>query len=173
MAALGQLAGLENLYPIALYHPFVLQLVQLAVLYWLLQPEARELGFPNGWYLGAVFYLLGNFVNQDYLSPQSAGYFLLTVFFGLLLGRERWLKDYRTAWGYKVLLGLVFIGLTFTHFLSSLVALVVLGVLALRERKAFLTLLLFCSVVIVAWNPGWAFNFSCSGSSRPLCCPLW
>jgi len=147
-----QIAGMGEIYPLVQYYPFVLHLIMLPVLFWLFKLPALNIQAPNAWYLGGAFYLLANFINQDYFCPQSMTYFLLSVFITLLVDRSRWLTGLNRALGYKVSAILIIIALALSHILSSLVALGFLMVFSLFDRKRFVNLVLLGIIVVIAWN---------------------
>lgn len=151
-SVLWMITGVDEIYPIVLYYPFVLHLLMFTLLLWMFKKLTFEINIPNGWYLGGVVYLLANFVNQDYFSPQSFAYYLLTFIIILLIDRKQWLKSHKRAVGFKLMLILTFTALAVSHILSSLVALTLFAVFSLFERKTFFTLTLFSFVVLVAWT---------------------
>ncbi len=143
--------GIEEIYPLVLFYPFFLHLLMLSVIFWLLKQPAQKINVPNGWYLGGIIYLLANFINQDYFSPQSMSYFLLAVYITLLINRDQWLNS-SLACGYKLILILILVVLVISHILSSLVALCLLLVFFLFQRRVFLNLVLLGLVVLGAWT---------------------
>jgi len=151
-AAVWLVTGIEEIYPLVLYYPFILHLILLGVLFWFFKMPVLNIKAPNTWYLGGVIYLLANFINQDYFCPQSMAYFLLTVLITLLVNRSQWRISLNRALGYKISLVLIFITLAISHILSSLVALGLLVIFSLFNRKTFINLLLLGIIVIIAWN---------------------
>lgn len=151
-AALWIATGLESIYPAALLYPAFLHSLMAMVIYWMLRQPAQDIGFPNAWYLAGAFYLIANFVNQDYFSPQSVGYFLLSLITVLLVDRKRWLCDQDRIYGYKITLLILFAALAMTHILSSLVALALFIVFNRFDKKTYFNLVLFSIVVLVSWT---------------------
>jgi len=151
-AVIWLVTGIEEIYPLVLIYPVFLHLLMLTVLFWLLRQPALKISTPNGWYLGGAIYLLANFINQDYFSPQSMSYYLLGIIITLLINRAQWLINPNRALGYKLIIILLFLTLVISHILSSLVALSLLGVFFFFERKTFYNLVILSLVVLGAWT---------------------
>ncbi|MGI6129521.1 MAG: hypothetical protein ACOYEO_05450 [bacterium] len=151
-AAFWITTGIESIYPVALLYPVFMHSLMALVLYWLLREPTQDIGFPNAWYLAGAFYLIANFVNQDYFSPQSVGYFLLSIITVLLVHRKDWLYAQEKMIGYKIALFLLFAALTMTHILSSLVALALFIVFYRFEKETYVNIVLFSIVVLVSWT---------------------
>jgi len=150
--AMWLMGGMDEIYPLVQYYPFLLHLIMLVVLFWLFRLPVLQIQAPNAWYLGGVFYLLANFINQDYFCPQSMAYFLLSVLITLLVDRSRWLISLNRALGYKISVIIILIALALSHILSSLVALGLVVIFSLFDRKTLFNLVLLGIVVILAWN---------------------
>jgi hypothetical protein len=151
-SVLCMFTGNGIIYPLVLYYPFALHLVMLPVLYLIFKQTKIGLTAPNGWYLGAVVYYIANFVNQDYFSPQSFAYYLLSFVILLLLEKEEWFKNCNRAIAYKIIIMLIFVTIAVSHILSSLVALTMFGAFCIFEKQTFRTMLLFSIVVVLAWT---------------------
>ena len=151
-SVLWMFTGPDVIYPIVLYYPFVLHLIMLPVLYLIFKHTPIGCNAPNGWYLAGVVYFIANFVNQDYFSPQSFAYYLLSIIILLLLERKKWLKNCNRAVGYKIILMLLFVTIVISHILSSLVVLTMFGVFCAFEKTTFKTMLLFSIIVMLAWT---------------------
>ncbi|HEX3032009.1 MAG TPA: hypothetical protein VHS59_07165 [Bacillota bacterium] len=142
--------GINTLYPVAQYYPFFLHLGMAGVFFWLFRKAAPR-GSINSWYLGGVVYLLANFINQDYLSPQSFAYFLLMIFFTLIIDRQRWLANPDYCTGYKLILLILTSAIVISHFLSSLVAVTTLFIFSYSEKRVFLKLAILSLIILAAW----------------------
>lgn len=151
-AGLWMAADFTEIDGLALVYPFCLQLLVIIALYWLLRQPARQTGVKNGWYLGGLVYLLANFINQDYFSPQSYSYFILIVFIILLVNQEEWFKDRSSAVACKFVLILLFSAVTISHFLSTLVGFGVLLVFLLREHRRYCLFTLLALMIFAAWT---------------------
>jgi hypothetical protein len=75
-------AGAHGLLPLVRWWPVLIDLAYLPPLFLLMR------GLRMGWrakWLAAFFFVVGNWVGQDYFSPQSFGLFLYIVFVAILL----------------------------------------------------------------------------------------
>lgn len=154
VALIMQLLGPGSGRPLLMFYPYGLNVLMLLPLWWLLRQGPWHREMPNAWAAGATVFFLGNFINQDYLSPQSFGLFLLACALALALS----LADSKdplspqTTTGLKLVLILVFCTLAVSHVLSSLVAMAVMSAYALVRRQRPVYILLLGLVVLTAWN---------------------
>ncbi len=117
-----------------------------------------SLGADAGWVAGLWLFVVFQWTNQDYFSPQALAFLfylgLLIVLAHAALRREGTFDGLTGA-----ITLLLFTLIVATHVLSALVALFVMAGLTLTRQLRRPTLLLLCVLVFVAWQAYAAASF--------------
>lgn len=111
----------------------------------------RTFGADAGWVAGLWLFVVFQWTNQDYFSPQALAFFF---YLGLLvvLAHAALRRDGRFDGLTGAITVLLFTLIVATHVLSALVALFVMAGLTLTRQMRRPTLLLLCVLVFVAWQ---------------------
>jgi hypothetical protein len=157
-------AGVHSLLPLMTWWPVVIDVLLLVP--FLLLTRALRLSWRARW-LAALLFCLGNWVGQDYFSPQSFNYLLYLVLIATLL---IWFSGGRLKAGRRtpgelpsspvskpqrgillLLLILIFVVSTLSHQLTPLLMIVACGGLVLAKRCTARGLPVLFGVILVGW----------------------
>ncbi len=145
-ASFFQILGIkEPLLTIALF-PAIIEVLFLLPLFLLFKNVKGSIG--NMWWMAAWIFIIANWTNQEYFSPQAMAYLLMLYLLALILkNMNSEVKNVSTS----VLIIILIFALTITHMITSVAALLIFGGLTILWRKRdFSTTLLF-TIVIGAW----------------------
>jgi hypothetical protein len=111
----------------------------------------RLLGSDARWVIGLWLFVVFQWTNQDYFSPQALA-FLFYLGLMVVLAHTALRRDgsFNAASGGATVI--LFTLIVATHVLSGLIALFVIGGLTLTKQLRRPTLLLLCLLVFVAWQ---------------------
>jgi hypothetical protein len=113
--------------------------------------DRRRLGADGGWVAGLWVFVVFQWTNQDYFSPQALA-FLFYLGFLVVLAHVALRRDGRVDRLTGAATLLLFTLIVATHVLSALVALFVMAGLTLTRQLRRPTLLLLCLLLFVAWQ---------------------
>ncbi len=141
-----QVLGINDpLLTMALF-PAIIEILFLLPLFLLFRNIKGNLG--NLWWMAAWIFIIANWTNQDYFSPQAMAYLLMLYLLALILKNMN-SQEHNVA--NSILIIILMFSLTITHMITSMAALLILaGLTILWRKKDFSTSLLFF-VVIGAW----------------------
>lgn len=150
LSAMAVKIGSINFEPLLGVFPFFMQILYLLPLYVFLKNTLGE-ARSNYWWAGAWLFYLANWGGSGYFGPQVTALFLLLTLLALVTSASIWKKDSKSF----TLLGMVFIvfaALVVTHFLTSLAALSILGVICLVKKSKSMALVVgLCVLLVMCW----------------------
>lgn len=150
---------IESIIPII---PFIMQLLYLVPLFVFLR-NSFGAGKERYCWLGLWVFLLGNWIGQEYFSPQAFGFLLFLVILALVT-QPSLLK--KTGTDPKPYLVIVFVILALTHLLASLATVCLLGAYALVRKHWHLAIITcLCLLVVIGWDATYGANYILKMSS--------
>ena len=159
-------AGVHSLLPLMTWWPVVIDL--LLLIPFMLFTRALRLSWRARWF-AALLFCLGNWVGQDYFSPQSLNFLLYLAFLAILL---TWFSGQRRQTGrsgrvpgelpskqletpmkafFLVLLILIFTVSTLSHQLTPFLMIAACAGLVLVGRCSPRTLPILLGVIVIGW----------------------
>jgi len=148
-AALTNITKINNLEPVFILMPFLLQLAFLLIIYVFLKNLLDQTKVNYCW-AGILIFELANWLEQNYLGPQAYG--LLLLLFILFLFTKTSMREREDAkLGYQLFNILFFICLTITHLLTSLVGLTSTIVLFFFRRIKRLLFVVLVAIFTAGW----------------------
>jgi hypothetical protein len=156
-------AGVHSLLPLMTWWPVVIDVLLLVP--FLLLTRALRLSWRARW-LAALLFCLGNWVGQDYFSPQSFNFLLYLVLIATVLmwfsGQHRTGRrtpgelpagsvGARSRGALLLLLILIFVMSTLSHQLTPFLMIVAVGGLVLVRRCSPRGLPVLFAVILVGW----------------------
>lgn len=151
-ALAAELAGLESALGLARWTPLVLNLLYLPPLLLIARSASDDPRFP--WLAAAVFYL-GNWVYQDYASPQGLMYVmylgLVAIVLTWLRGRGRDRDERRRQAALVVACFLLVLVTVATHQLTPFAMLAAAGAIVLLRGTSFRALPAIVAVLTATW----------------------
>jgi len=165
IAFAARAAGVHSLLPVLTWWPVILD--ALCLLPFMLITRGLRISWRARW-LAALLFCAGNWVGQDYFSPQSFNYLLYLVFLAILLtwfGRQRAVPRRDRVQGEmaprpassaeRAILLLVLLGIfgiaTVSHQLTPFIMLAACAGLALARRCTLTGLPVLLGVILAGW----------------------
>jgi hypothetical protein len=153
-ALLTELAGLHSTLDMAIWGPPFFNLLDLGALLFLFTALTRD---RRVIWLGCFFFLIANWVGQDYFSPQAFAFFLYLVTLGVIarwVGRRNRLRT--PAVGLVVLL---LVAIASAHALTSVMAVIAVGAAVVVRRSGVRWLPLAAGAITVVWDRVFAWDY--------------
>ncbi|MDD4877131.1 MAG: hypothetical protein PHQ86_08410 [Dehalococcoidales bacterium] len=154
-AALLDVLGLHSSEVMIFLTPCLVQFLFLLPLYVFLRNTFGK-GRNNYYWAGIWLFELANWLEQNYFGPQAMALLLILMLLAILsrplASNDRVGTVNYTTGGDSIGIVLIFACLTVTHVLSSLVALIMIALVYIVNRKSMrLNLFILPAVFIVAW----------------------
>ena len=150
LSSLSSLMGLDSPLALAPYAPIAFNLAYLLPVDLMLRTATHDRRIRS---FALLLFLLGNWVGQDYLSPQALGYFLSLVLLAVLMQFFRKAGD--DPRGNRVILigatVLLFASIVPMHQLTPIAVLVCVTTLVLFRQCRLRTLPLIMGLVVLIW----------------------
>lgn len=127
--------------------PAVIQAVYLLPLFLIYRTVTG--GIDNRCWAFAWIFMLINWTNQDYFSPQATAYLFLLLITAILLKE---FKSGTSGTAVIILLVLLLAGITLTHLVTALVALLLIVALSLIWKRRDFSVAALLAVFIGAWT---------------------
>ena len=147
-----QLAGLESALGLSRWTPLVFNLLYLPPLLMIARSASDDARLP--WLAASVFYL-GNWVYQDYPSPQGLTYVLYLCLVAIVLawlqGRDDRVTTARARAALMAVCFVIVLATVGTHQLTPFAMLAAVAALAVLRRLAFRALPAIVLVLTLAW----------------------
>jgi len=146
----------ESLIPI---FPFIMQFLYLVPLFIFLRNILGADKEKHCW-IGLWIFSLGNWIGQDYFSPQAVGVLLLLAILALITHRSLVEGNKRKKTMMYLSLLLLFGLLAATHLLTSLTVLCMVGAYTLVKRNwKLLRAIGLCVVIVIIWDFTLGFGY--------------
>ena len=147
-----ELAGLESALGLSRWTPLVFNLLYLPPLLLIGRSASDDPRFP--WLAASVFYL-GNWVYQDYPSPQGLAYVLYLCLIAIMLawlhGRDERVVTPRARAALMIVCFVIVLAAVGTHQLTPFAMLAAVTALAVLRRSSFRALPAIVLVLTLAW----------------------
>lgn len=142
-----QITGIQSPLVIMGVFPAVMEAVYLLPLFLIYRTVTG--GVDNRWWAVAWIFVLINWTNQDYFSPQAIAYLFLLLTVAILLKE---FKSGTSGTAGIVLLVVLLAGITLTHLVTAVVALLLTAILSLVWKRRDFSITALLAVFIGAWT---------------------
>jgi len=145
--AVFQIAGIQSPLVVMGVFPTVIEAVYLLPLFLIYRTVTG--GVDNRWWAVAWIFVLINWTNQDYFSPQAIACLFLLLIVAILL------KEFKSGTSGTpgiILLVVLLAGITLTHLVTAVVALVLTAVLSLIWKRRDFSITVLLAGFIGAWT---------------------
>ena len=167
LSSVSSLMGISSPLTIAAYAPLAFNLAYLVPVDLMLRTATEDRRIRS---LALLLFLIGNWVGQDYLSPQALGYFMCLTVLAVLLryfrpGSEPVAAGNRVALAGAVVL--IFVSIVPMHQLTPVALVVSVTMLVIFRRCRLRTLPIIFALVLLTWLAYGASTYF-SGNLREL-----
>ena len=103
------------------------------------------------WWPMVWVFFIANYIGQDYFSPQGLAYFLFLLFVGLLFVSKE-TDGYASGSNGEILKLLLFLSITISHAVTSMITIAVIFALTFRREKWYNSFLITSIIILSAWT---------------------